>query len=141
MERSRELEKLIAGWFEAFSRGDGEWIHRHVSREDHVRLIGSDPGDWQQGDRVAEFLKQAVDGLGGTFAIIPGEVLGLREGSVGWGIARASLRLPDGKEVGFRWSAVFRQEGGEWKAVQIHGSIGVPDQELLGAGPNEQSRR
>jgi ketosteroid isomerase-like protein len=135
VERSRDLEELIADWFEAFSRGDGAWIERHVSREDDVRLVGTDPGDWQEGHRVGDFLKKAVEDLGGTVKIVPGEVLGLRQGSVGWGVTRATLRLPGGKEIGFRWTAVFRQEDGEWKAVQIHGSIGVPDEELLGPTP------
>jgi hypothetical protein len=134
MERSPELRDLIGAWFEAFSQGDGAWIKRHISRENDVRLIGTDPSNWYEGQRVGEFLAEAVDELGGTVKILPADdLLALREGSIGWGITRATLQLPDGKEIGFRWSAVFRQDEGEWKAVQIHGSIGVPDEELLGA--------
>jgi hypothetical protein len=135
MERSRELHELIGGWFEAFSRGDGAWINRHISRKDDVRLIGTDPSNWYEGQRVGEFLPEAVDELRGAVKILPADdLLALREGRIGWGKTRATLQLPDGKEIGFRWSAVFRQEQGEWKAVQIHGSIGVPDEEVLGAG-------
>jgi hypothetical protein len=133
MERSPELHELIRAWFEAFSQGDGAWINRHISREDDVRLIGTDPGNWLEGRRVGEFLGEAVDALGGSVKIVPTDVLALREGGIGWGITRASLELPGGKEIGFRWSAVFHQEEGEWRAVQIHGSVGVPDEELLGA--------
>jgi hypothetical protein len=135
MERSPELQELIGAWFEAFSRGDGTWIKRHISRKDDVRLIGTDPSNWYEGRHVGEFLGGAVDELRGTVSIVPSEdMLALREGSIAWGITRATLLLPDATEVAFRWSAVFRQEEGEWKAVQIHGSIGVPDEELLGAG-------
>jgi hypothetical protein len=134
MERSAELRELISAWFEAFSRGDGAWIKRHISRHEDVRLIGTDPGNWYAGHHVGEFLAAAVDELAGTVKIVPIEdTLALREGGVGWGITRATLQLPEGSEIGFRWSAVFRQEEGEWKAVQIHGSIGVPDEEALGA--------
>ena len=38
---------------------------------------------------------------------------------------RAALILTDGTEASFRWTAVFRQEGGEWKMIQGHASIGV----------------
>jgi hypothetical protein len=132
MQRSPELEGIVVDWFEAFSRGDGPWFERHVSREGDVRLIGTDPADWQEGQRVGEFLKEAVEALGGNVKVSAGDPIGLREGNIGWGITRPTLTLPDGKEVSLRWSAVFRDEDGEWKAVQIHASVGIPDEELLG---------
>lgn len=136
MERSPELQELVADWFAAVSRGDGAWLGRHISRADDVRLIGTDPGDWHVGPRVSEFLTEAVDELEGAVEIRPDEVLALREGGIGWGIMRATMRLPDGRAIGFRWSAVFRQEEGAWRAVQIHGSIGVPDEGVLGPASN-----
>jgi ketosteroid isomerase-like protein len=131
MERSPQLQELVGAWFDAFSRGDGAWISRHISRDDDVRLIGTDPANWVEGERVAPFLADVVNELAGAVEIVPRDVLALREGSIGWGVMRATLRLPGGNEVGFRWSAVFRQEDGEWKAVQIHGSIGVRDEEAF----------
>jgi hypothetical protein len=48
-----------------------------------------------------------------------------------------SASLPNGKSFSPRWSAVFHQEGGEWKLVQmhaseLHASVGIPNEELLG---------
>lgn len=57
--------------------------------------------------------------------------LAFREGNVGWGNTRPTLTLRGGNEITFRWSAVFRRENGEWKAVQIHASVAIPDEELL----------
>ena len=134
MERSPELQELISAWFAAFSRGDGAWIKRHISRNDDVRLIGTDPSNWYEGERVGEFLSAAVDELGGAVKIFPTEdMLALREERIGWGVTRATLQLPNAKEVELRWSAVFRQEGDEWRAVQIHGSLAVPDDKVFGA--------
>jgi hypothetical protein len=31
-----------------------------------------------------------------------------------------------------RWSAVFRRENGDWKAVQVHASVGVTNEQLFG---------
>jgi hypothetical protein len=132
MERSPELREMIADWWEAFSRGDGTWFERHVSREAEVRLAGTDSNEWLEGQRVGEFLKGAVEALGGTLKISPGEPVAFRAGNVGWGNTRPTLTLPDGRQIDFRWSAVFRQEDGEWKAVQIHASVAIPDEELLG---------
>ena len=61
-----------------------------------------------------------------------GEAEAFREGTVGWGVARPTLTLPAGKAISPRWSAVFHQEDGEWKLVQLHASVGVPNEALLG---------
>lgn len=36
-----------------------------------------------------------------------------------------------GKRVPVRMTAVLHQEDGEWKAVQTHASIGVPNDRML----------
>ena len=67
----------------------------------------------------------------GDLQFSPGEIKAYEEGSVGWGIARPTFILPNGKQIPFRWSAVFHQEDGEWKMVQFHASVGVPNEQLL----------
>jgi len=130
MERSPELEEIIARWFESAARGDGSWVDRHVSRDADVLLVGTDPDDWLEGEKVGEFLKGEAEAMGGSVTISPG--VAFREGDVGWGTTRPTLTLPDGRRVSPRWSAVFRREDGEWKAVQIHASVGISNEELLG---------
>lgn len=132
MEKSAELERIIAAWFESAAKGDGSWVDRHVSRDADALLVGTDPNEWLQGERVGEFLKGEADAMGGTIKIDPGEPTAFTEGDVGWGITRPTLTLPDGKQVTPRWSAVFRREDGEWKAVQIHASVGISNEQLLG---------
>jgi hypothetical protein len=132
MERSPELCNIIAGWFDAASRGDASWVDRHVSRRAGVRLVGTDPNEWLDAGRVAEFLKGEAQAMGGSVRISPGEPEAFCEGTVGWGVTRPTLTLPDGREVCPRWSAVFHQEDGEWKIVQLHASVGVSNEELLG---------
>jgi SnoaL-like domain len=133
MERAPELQEIIAGWFESVARGDGSWLERHMSRGADALLVGTDPGEWiEGGERVAEFLRGELEAMAGTVNVSPGEPVAFREGNVGWGITRPTLTLPDGREVRPRWSAVFHQEEGEWKAVQIHASVGITNEELLG---------
>jgi hypothetical protein len=132
MEQSPELQEIIAGWFESAARGDGSWVDRHVSRDPAALLVGTDPNEWLQGERVGEFLKGEAEAMGGTVKISPGEPVAFSEGNFGWGITRPTLTLPDGRTITPRWSAVFRREDGEWKAVQIHASVGIPNEQLLG---------
>jgi hypothetical protein len=37
----------------------------------------------------------------------------------------------EGRRVPVRLTAVLHQEEGDWKAVQIHASIGVPNEQML----------
>lgn len=132
MERSAELERIIAAWFESVARGDVSWAQRHISRDGAVRLVGTDPDEWLQGERVADFLEEEVASMGGTAAVEPGEPEAYVEGSVGWGITRPRITFPDGRSVSPRWSAVFHREDGEWRLVQVHASVGVPNAAVFG---------
>ncbi len=52
------------------------------------------------------------------------------EGTVGWVMDRTLYIFPNGAEVPIRHTYVFHQENGEWKAVHVHYSIGVPNEEI-----------
>ena len=131
MERSEELRDLIRTTFDAYSRGDASFIDRHTSSQEGVRLIGSDPNEWFEGERAAEVLKQELQ-EGGVRVSSIGEVDAFVEGTVGWVSCRPVWTSDDGREIPTRWSAVFHQEDGEWKMVQAHTSVGVPNEELFG---------
>jgi hypothetical protein len=49
------------------------------------------------------------------------------EGTVGWAADRRTIRLADGSKLTFRETFVFHKDGGEWKIVQMHVSLAVPD--------------
>ncbi len=75
---------------------------------------------------------EAQWGAAAGMQIIPGQLQAYREGNVGWVIDCDPLfRLPDGLEMPFRSSWVFRRENGEWKLVHVHTSIGVRNDEAL----------
>ena len=131
MERSDELRDVILTTFEAFSSQDASLIDRHTSRHEGVLLIGSDPNEWIEGEQAADALKEDLqDSTVGVS--VPGEVEAFVEGTVGWASGRPVWTLEDGREIPTRWTAVYHQEDGEWKAVQVHISVGVPNEELFG---------
>ena len=130
MKKSTELQKIINSYFESVATGDISWTERHIAKT--ARLVGTDPNEWLEGEKVAEFLKDEVKALGGVIKFELGETEAYQEGSVGWGLARPTLIMPDGKQISPRWSAVFHQENREWKLIQLHASVGIPNEELFG---------
>jgi ketosteroid isomerase-like protein len=131
MERSEEIEQLVADWFAAATRGDASLVAERVSSEAATRLIGSDPAElFKGGDAVAGFLAGEVEGAGGHATFAPTATEAFSEGTVGWATSQVTITMPDGKHVSPRWSAVFHKEDGIWKFVQTHASIAVPNDEI-----------
>jgi ketosteroid isomerase-like protein len=131
MDRSRELEDLVRTWFGAATRGDASLVDALVSPGDGTRLIGSDPGERLIGGAaVAKFLRGEIEGAGGQANFAPTEVEAFSEGTVGWATTSLTITMPDGRHVSPRWSAVFHRENGDWRFVQTHASIGIPNEEI-----------
>ena len=58
------------------------------------------------------------------------DVKAFREGSVGWA-AGAWVFRDGGQARPVRLTAVLHDEDGDWKTVQSHASIGVPNEQML----------
>ena len=134
MEHSDELGDLMLRFYEASTTGDLTFVDRHVSRQEGAAFIGTDPDEWWEGfEAFREAMGAQSEAMGGMLQIAPGQIRAYSEGSLGWVIDRdASFRLPDGTEMPFRNTAIFRREDGEWKLIHAHSSIGVSNEELFG---------
>lgn len=131
MDRCAEIEQLVADWFEAATRGDASLVAERVSSGPVTRLIGSDPAElFEGGEAVAAFLLGEVEGAGGHATFTPAGTEAFSDGTVGWASTQVTITMPDGKRVSPRWTAVFHDEDGVWKFVQIHASIGIPNDEI-----------
>jgi ketosteroid isomerase-like protein len=84
-----------------------------------------------RGERTAEILKQEVRDTT-EIEVSPRNLEAFVEGSVGWVSGWVVWILGDGREVPTRWTAVFHREGDDWKMVQAHTSVGVPNEKLFG---------
>jgi len=131
MDESPELRALVLRFYEALSNGDTAFIDRHFSVVPSARGIGTDPGEWWQGPRMANAWKEQLEAMGGSMPIVAGDPEAYVEGTAGWAADQPTLQLGGGA-VAVRLTAVFRLEEGEWKLVQIHGSLGVPNEEPSG---------
>ncbi len=128
MERSPALRDLMLRFYEALANGDTSFFDRHFSGAQATRGVGTDPEEWWQGSQVAGAWKEQLEAMGGTMPLVAGDPEAYVEGTVGWAADRPALQLQAGA-VPVRFTAVFHQEEGEWKLVQVHGSLGVPNEE------------
>lgn len=131
IERSPEIEHFLHKLVEAFEERDVAFYERTISREAGALDIATDPDEWAEGyDKIVELERQMMEEGSQVWHVRLDDVTAYREGSVGWGAGRGFLQV-EGAEVPYRWTGVVHQEDGEWKAIQLHASIGVPNAEVL----------
>ena len=51
---------------------------------------------------------------------------------MGWAAGRPTFHLPDGTALPLRVTAVVRREGGDWRCVHWHVSVGVDNEAAVG---------
>jgi hypothetical protein len=130
-DREPEIEQVLQNMVQAMAHADLDEVGRTTSRDDCVLSIGSDSSEWAEGyEEIMRLLlnasRESELGVAGGLE----DVKAFREGAVGWGAGRAYFEL-DGTRVPVRLTVVVHQEDGEWKAVQSHASIGVPNERRL----------
>jgi hypothetical protein len=135
MERSDELRALMLGFYEALATGDVSFVERHFARDPATRAIGTDPQEWWSGARVIEVFREQLHAMGGRMPMRAGDPEAYQEGTVGWIADQAAFLLPDGGELPFRITCVAHREGGDWRFVQTHASLGVPNDPAFGELP------
>ena len=93
-------------------------------------FLGTDPDEWWTD--LTGLLGALAAQRGAGVAVVPGEPLAYREGSVGWAVERGVRFRVGDREVPFRMSVVYHHEDGAWKMVHFHSSFGVPNEEAVG---------
>ncbi len=96
-----------------------------VSKE-AMLIIGTAPGE-NVTDRDA--MKFGFETEGITLQIRTAR--GFEEGPLGWVVDEPRFGFPDGSGMDCRVTAIMRNEGGTWRLVHAHFSVGVPDDEVV----------
>jgi hypothetical protein len=117
-----------------FESGDPSNAKSLISSDKDILGIGTDPDEWWAGDAFFQAMNAQVPEMyaAGMRFELGDDVQAFSEGSVGWVAARPTLKLPDGSGVPMRFTSVWHQEAGDWKAIQVHVSVGVSNETALG---------
>lgn len=97
------------------------------SQEEGVLVIGTDPDEWWTGyENITKSFGTQPD-----ISIVESNPQAFSEGNVGWVADQHKLKFPDGRVVPIRETSVWHKEAGEWKVVQTHWSVGVPNEKIF----------
>ncbi|HEV3471699.1 MAG TPA: nuclear transport factor 2 family protein [Actinomycetota bacterium] len=123
-------------FYEVVSTSDVQRFDEVVSSDARL-VIGTAPGEWVTKRDQMRFGVE-TEGVRLTAGDNP---QGYEEGSMGWAVDEPVFGLPDGSEMRIRLTFVMHQEGGTWKILHGHFSVGVPDEDVAnlqrgwGTGP------
>lgn len=134
LQQSSEVREVFLRFYQAFEQGDAALALGLISQEEGALGIGTDPNEWWSDYTTMEqvYTAQLREMREAGVRLEPGDPQCYQDGNVGWCADRARIVLPDGTEQPSRLTAVFHREGGDWKMVQSHASLGVPNAEAIG---------
>jgi hypothetical protein len=131
MQRSGSVEQAVRRLYERFSANDVAEFGSDLAPASNAMVIGTGPTEWYEGREawIGAYAEQvaAIPGI----RLEAGEPHGWEQGTVAWAADRPTFVLPDGTRVPVRLTAVFLRDGSDWKPVQAHFSLGVPDEVLM----------
>ena len=132
MPSSDGVKQAMLRFYEAFGAGDVELFAQHITAHGDAFVLGSDWDQWGVGrDAWVEGYRTQIAETPGICFEAGERLQGFEEGTIGWAADQPNVVLPDGPAVPIRVTAMFRQEAGDWKLVNVHVSFGVPDAKLF----------
>jgi SnoaL-like domain len=124
------IRKLLDELIEAQNSGDAPRLRTVLSERPGAVHIGTDAGEWWTSSQLVD----AVAAAGGADDIraVAGDIDVHVQGDIGWVEGRGRFTRADGAERPVRITGVLVREGGQWKLVQSHCSIAVPNADIFG---------
>ena len=134
MRPSSELEAVVRRFLDARVALDVDAMKALNSKSQYLRQIGSDRGEWNQG--FDETVQSWIDSqFQDSWRVADASLLRIEayeNGDTGWAAVEQERTLVNGQVVVFRITMVFALETYSWKLVQIHFSVPVADEQVVG---------
>ncbi len=124
-----EVRAVLDQLIDAQNAGDAERTRLLLSERPDAIHIGTDAEEWWTSKRLVDAVAAAGDGddIRGAAEDIDVHV----QGDVAWAEGRGRFTNESGGERPVRMTAVLVRENGQWKVVQSHASIGVPNSDIF----------
>ena len=127
MQPSEEVKEYILDFYRRLNEADpSDFEALIVANPAGCLVVGTGPDDWITD---AADLKQAF--VEPPHTIDAGEVEAWEDGHLGWLTDTPSFGFSDGSTFPTRVTAILRKEGGSWRMLHSHFSVGIPDEEAI----------
>lgn len=133
MHPSKELEAVVRRFLDARVALDIDAMKALNSKSKYLRQIGSDRDEWAQGFDAT--VQAWIDNQTDSWRVAEASLLRIEayeNGETGWAAVEQERTLVNGQVFVFRMTMVFVLEDYVWKLIQIHFSIPVADEHVLG---------
>lgn len=130
MQRSPELESIVRETIDAMHERDVAAVERLLSRTEGSVMIGTDATEYTRDiGEVLEFMRESMAEESG-YTVGLENVHAYSEGDVGW--FDGTIRFErEGWSVASRATGVAHRENDQWRFVQMHASVGVPNKQMF----------
>jgi hypothetical protein len=132
MQRSQELLDAYNQAIRDVMSGRITSVDDYLSDCADVSVIGTDPEEWWT-DRatlvpIIERQFQSFRAMGASYR--SNDAQAWTDGDLGYVIDHSTIALDDGRSIQMRATTILCKEGGRWKIVHQHTSIGVPNEQV-----------
>ena len=125
-----DIRTVLDETLEAFNTGDAERLRATLSERPDAIHIGSDAEEWWTSKQLLD--ATAADLANEHDVRVVADDIGIHVlDDAAWLEGRGRFTRADGAERPVRMTCVMVREDGQWKVVQIHASIGVPNADIF----------
>ena len=125
-----EVRKLLDELIAAQNSGDAPRLRAMLSERPDAVHVGTDAEEWWTSGQLVDAVAAARGGDG--IRAVADDMDVHVQGDIAWAEGRGRFARADGAERPVRITAVLVREGGQWKLVQSHASIAVPNADIFG---------
>jgi uncharacterized protein (TIGR02246 family) len=125
-----EIRKLLDELIEAQNSGDAPRLRSMLSERPDAVHIGTDAEEWWTSNQLVDDV--AAAGGGDDIRVVADDIDVHVQGDIAWVEGRGRFTRADGAERPVRMTGVLVREDGQWKIVQSHASIAVPNGAIFG---------
>jgi ketosteroid isomerase-like protein len=125
-----EIRELLGELIEAQNSGDAPRLRSMLSERPDAVHIGTDAEEWWTSNQLVDDV--AAAGGGDDIRVVADDIDVHVQGDIAWVEGRGRFTRADGAERPVRMTGVLVREDGQWKIVQSHASIAVPNGAIFG---------
>ena len=132
IEKSPELEAVTRRLWTLYGSGSAKATANLISAHPDVRFILSADDAWIAGsDGILDVIGERSSRMD-IERVEMDRLEAFEVGEFGWAAGAVTVFFASGESSSFRSTITYLLEEGVWRAVQVHTSVGVPDEETFG---------